>query len=162
MDGWTPYFWNIRIGYELHSDDKRCENACGGIIDTANGTITSPSFPDIYPRFIFTLIIITTTVINIVTTTVIDTANGTITSPSFPDIYPRLLLSSHVPSFPGIYLWFASLSFDRCPKHSWHFTLWFLFQETQENLHNWRMKNAVANLFSFTSQFHCVIWNASF
>ena len=39
----------IRIGYELHSDERRCENACGGIIDTANGTITSPSFPDIYP-----------------------------------------------------------------------------------------------------------------
>ena len=103
MDGWTPYFWNIRIGYELHSDDKRCENACGGIIDTANGTITSPSFPDIYPRFIFTLIIITTTVINIIITTVIDRANGTITSPSFPEIYPRLLLlSSQVPYFPGI------------------------------------------------------------
>ena len=39
----------FRIGYELHSDERRCENACGGIIDTANGTITSPSFPDIYP-----------------------------------------------------------------------------------------------------------------
>ena len=39
----------VRIGYELHSDERRCENACGGIIDTANGTITSPSFPDIYP-----------------------------------------------------------------------------------------------------------------
>ena len=35
--------------YELHSDERRCENACGGIIDSANGTITSPSFPDIYP-----------------------------------------------------------------------------------------------------------------
>lgn len=43
------YSCSCRIGYELHSDDKRCENACGGIIDTANGTITSPSFPDIYP-----------------------------------------------------------------------------------------------------------------
>lgn len=37
------------IGYELHSDKKTCENACGGVIDTLNGTITSPSFPDLYP-----------------------------------------------------------------------------------------------------------------
>ena len=69
------------IGYELHSDEKRCErkfiflylptellsiisdlfslirmhqiylilDACGGLIDTSNGTITSPSFPDLYP-----------------------------------------------------------------------------------------------------------------
>ena len=43
------YSCSCRIGYELHSDERRCENACGGIIDTANGTITSPSFPDIYP-----------------------------------------------------------------------------------------------------------------
>ena len=43
------YYFSFRIGYELHSDERRCENACGGIIDTANGTITSPSFPDIYP-----------------------------------------------------------------------------------------------------------------
>ena len=38
-----------RLGYELHSDERRCENACGGLIDTSNGTITSPSFPHIYP-----------------------------------------------------------------------------------------------------------------
>ena len=43
------YYFSFRIGYELHSDERRCENACGGIIDTANGTITSPSFPGIYP-----------------------------------------------------------------------------------------------------------------
>eukprot|EP00094_Tigriopus_californicus_P004908 TCALIF_04726-PA protein Name:"Similar to tll2 Tolloid-like protein 2 (Xenopus laevis)" AED:0.21 eAED:0.21 QI:19/0/0/0.86/0.78/0.73/15/0/884 len=38
-----------KIGYELHSDEKRCEDTCGGFIDMANGTITSPSFPDLYP-----------------------------------------------------------------------------------------------------------------
>ncbi|XP_045532210.1 tolloid-like protein 1 [Pieris brassicae] len=37
------------IGYELHSDGKKCENACGGVLYTPNGTITSPSFPDLYP-----------------------------------------------------------------------------------------------------------------
>jgi len=40
---------NCRIGYELHSDERQCENACGGLIDSSNGTITSPSFPDLYP-----------------------------------------------------------------------------------------------------------------
>ena len=43
------YTCNCRLGYELHSDERRCENACGGLIDASNGTITSPSFPDIYP-----------------------------------------------------------------------------------------------------------------
>jgi len=38
-----------RIGFELHSDGKHCEHACGGQYDAPNGTITSPSFPDIYP-----------------------------------------------------------------------------------------------------------------
>ncbi|XP_072939478.1 tolloid-like protein 1 [Epargyreus clarus] len=37
------------IGYELHSDGKKCENACGGVLVAPNGTITSPSFPDLYP-----------------------------------------------------------------------------------------------------------------
>ncbi|KPJ02950.1 Tolloid-like protein 1 [Papilio xuthus] len=37
------------IGYELHSDGKKCENACGGVLYGPNGTITSPSFPDLYP-----------------------------------------------------------------------------------------------------------------
>ncbi|GLV41047.1 tolkin [Carabus blaptoides fortunei] len=38
-----------RIGYELHSDGKNCEDACGGVFDLPNGTITSPSFPETYP-----------------------------------------------------------------------------------------------------------------
>jgi len=43
------YRCSCRIGYELHSDGKRCEDACGGFIDVENGTITSPSYPDLYP-----------------------------------------------------------------------------------------------------------------
>ncbi|XP_063217252.1 protein tolkin-like isoform X2 [Bacillus rossius redtenbacheri] len=38
-----------RIGFELHSDGRNCEVACGGLIDVSNGTITSPSFPEFYP-----------------------------------------------------------------------------------------------------------------
>lgn len=38
-----------KIGYELHSDGKKCEDACGGYIDQAIGTLQSPSFPDLYP-----------------------------------------------------------------------------------------------------------------
>ncbi|EDS37225.1 ubiquitin-protein ligase [Culex quinquefasciatus] len=37
------------IGYELHSDKKSCENACGGTLKQPNGTILSPSFPNEYP-----------------------------------------------------------------------------------------------------------------
>ncbi|CAB0044896.1 unnamed protein product [Trichogramma brassicae] len=36
-------------GYELHSDGKHCEDACGGVFKSNNGTITSPSFPETYP-----------------------------------------------------------------------------------------------------------------
>jgi tolkin protein len=43
------YQCKCNIGYELHSDGKQCEDACGGQIDTANGTLQSPSFPDQYP-----------------------------------------------------------------------------------------------------------------
>ncbi|XP_074032807.1 protein tolkin, partial [Leptinotarsa decemlineata] len=38
------------IGYELHSNGKNCEVACGGTLNVTNGTITSPSFPDYYPQ----------------------------------------------------------------------------------------------------------------
>lgn len=43
------YRCECSIGYELHSDGKKCEDACGGVIEASNGTITSPSFPDLYP-----------------------------------------------------------------------------------------------------------------
>ncbi|XP_058808349.1 protein tolkin-like [Phymastichus coffea] len=38
-----------RLGYELHSDGKHCEDACGGRLEASNGTIASPSFPEAYP-----------------------------------------------------------------------------------------------------------------
>lgn len=40
---------NNMQGYELHSNKKTCETACGGILDGRNGTILSPSFPKEYP-----------------------------------------------------------------------------------------------------------------
>lgn len=43
------YRCECRIGYELHSDGKKCEVACGGVIKSLNGTLTSPSYPDSYP-----------------------------------------------------------------------------------------------------------------
>ncbi|XP_017020584.1 protein tolkin [Drosophila kikkawai] len=43
------YECSCHIGYELHSDKKHCEDACGGVIEYPNGTITSPSFPEMYP-----------------------------------------------------------------------------------------------------------------
>lgn len=43
------YECSCKIGYELHSDKKSCEDACGGLIESLNGTITSPSFPEMYP-----------------------------------------------------------------------------------------------------------------
>ncbi|CAD7084767.1 unnamed protein product [Hermetia illucens] len=43
------YECNCYIGYELHSDKKHCEDACGGVIEATEGTISSPSFPEYYP-----------------------------------------------------------------------------------------------------------------
>ncbi|CAH8656414.1 unnamed protein product [Schistosoma rodhaini] len=43
------YRCQCEIGYELHADGKRCEDACGGVINESNGTIQTPLFPDLYP-----------------------------------------------------------------------------------------------------------------
>lgn len=43
------YRCDCDIGFELHSDGKTCEDACGGVIAAVNGTIISPSFPELYP-----------------------------------------------------------------------------------------------------------------
>lgn len=44
------YECTCHIGYELKSNRRSCENACGGQIFAKNGTLTSPSFPDVYPK----------------------------------------------------------------------------------------------------------------
>ncbi|XP_048760926.2 tolloid-like protein 1 isoform X2 [Ostrea edulis] len=43
------YKCQCKLGYELHSDGKKCEDACGGYLESTKGTIHSPSFPDMYP-----------------------------------------------------------------------------------------------------------------
>ena len=43
------YRCECQIGYELHSDGRHCEDACGGYIESTFGTIQSPSWPDLYP-----------------------------------------------------------------------------------------------------------------
>ncbi|XP_058836590.1 protein tolkin-like [Topomyia yanbarensis] len=43
------YECGCEIGYELHSDRKSCEKACGGILTAKSGTVWSPSFPKEYP-----------------------------------------------------------------------------------------------------------------
>lgn len=37
-------------GYELRSNNKDCEGACGGTLRAPNGNITSPSYPGNYPK----------------------------------------------------------------------------------------------------------------
>lgn len=37
-------------GYELRSDNKNCETACGGTLTAPRGNITSPSYPEDYPK----------------------------------------------------------------------------------------------------------------
>lgn len=37
-------------GYELKSNNKDCEAACGGTLAAPEGNITSPSYPDNYPK----------------------------------------------------------------------------------------------------------------
>ncbi|MCL4141678.1 UNVERIFIED_CONTAM: hypothetical protein GTU68_040780, partial [Idotea baltica] len=40
---------DARSGFRTPLGWKEIEDACGGQIDASNGTITSPSFPDLYP-----------------------------------------------------------------------------------------------------------------
>ncbi|XP_065336697.1 protein tolkin-like [Cloeon dipterum] len=49
------YYCACNVGYELHSDGKRCIGACGGLYASANGTITSPGFPNLYPSLKYCL-----------------------------------------------------------------------------------------------------------
>jgi tolkin protein len=43
------YTCGCKFGFELHSNGKECEDACGGVLEETNGTLTSPSFPNLYP-----------------------------------------------------------------------------------------------------------------
>jgi hypothetical protein len=43
------YTCGCKFGFELHSNGKECEDACGGVIEDTNGSLTSPSFPNLYP-----------------------------------------------------------------------------------------------------------------
>ncbi|XP_064459101.1 bone morphogenetic protein 1-like [Ornithodoros turicata] len=43
------YRSNCSAAYMSHTDGNKYEDSCGGIMVAANGTITSPSFPDMYP-----------------------------------------------------------------------------------------------------------------
>ncbi|CAL8138509.1 unnamed protein product [Orchesella dallaii] len=43
------YKCGCKPGFELHSNERECEEDCGGIIEEENGTLTSPFFPNLYP-----------------------------------------------------------------------------------------------------------------
>lgn len=43
------YRCGCQMGFELHSNRKTCQTSCGGLIESTNGSIVSPSFPDLYP-----------------------------------------------------------------------------------------------------------------
>ncbi|XP_002073258.3 dorsal-ventral patterning protein tolloid [Drosophila willistoni] len=46
------YQCGCHAGYELQANGKNCEDACGGVVDAtkSNGTLYSPSYPDLYPN----------------------------------------------------------------------------------------------------------------
>ncbi|KAH8307680.1 hypothetical protein KR044_008973, partial [Drosophila immigrans] len=46
------YQCGCNAGYELQPNGKTCEDACGGVLDAtkSNGTLYSPSYPDLYPN----------------------------------------------------------------------------------------------------------------
>ncbi|XP_071808298.1 bone morphogenetic protein 1 homolog [Asterias amurensis] len=44
------YHCECEPGFELKSDGVSCEVACGGFLTSLQGNITSPSYPDLYPR----------------------------------------------------------------------------------------------------------------
>jgi len=44
------YRCSCHPGYELRSNNKNCEAACGGTLTAPRGNITSPSYPDNYPK----------------------------------------------------------------------------------------------------------------
>lgn len=44
------YTCTCHIGYELNSDGRRCDDACGGVLTDERGMIQSPSYPNRYPK----------------------------------------------------------------------------------------------------------------
>ncbi|CAH0558866.1 unnamed protein product [Brassicogethes aeneus] len=43
------YQCKCKLGFEYDVTEKRCKATCGGLIQSENGTLTSPFFPELYP-----------------------------------------------------------------------------------------------------------------